>query len=171
MKKVSLKNEIGGMLENLQEVERPARYDGCPKEFKYQEGGFKCYVGTDVLTLEDAKKLIAQNVGRLARANTTPRSVIERRSNNFQKAMAYIGEHRHLIPFFRFVDEYLHENPKKSETDAVREWKKKHKSLPTEVTFESWGYGSQGSYTLGDKLPHIATVAAQIPYLPKAWML
>lgn len=171
MKKVSLKNEIGGILDNLQEVERPARYDGCPKEYTYQEGSFKCYVGADVLTLEDAKTLLAQNVGRLTRANTTPRSVIERRSTNFQKAMAYIGERRHLIPFFRFVDEYLHEHPKKSGTDAVREWKKKNKSLPAEVAFQSWGYGSQGSYTLGDKLPDIATVAAQIPYLPKAWLL
>lgn len=171
MKKVSLKNEIGGILDNLQEVERPARYDGCPKEYKYQEGGFKCYVGTDVLFLEDAKKMISDNADRLNRnLRHFHASELNKRSNNFQKAMAYIGEHRHLIPFFRFVDEYLHENPKKSETEAVREWKKKHKSLPAEVTFESWGYGSQGSYTLGDKLPHIATVAAQIPYLPKAWL-
>lgn len=165
MKKVSLKKEIGGMLDNLQEVERPARYDGCPKEYKYQEGGFKCYVGTDVLTLEDAKKFIAQNVGRLARANTTPRSVIERRSNNFQKAMAYIGEHRHLIPFLRFLDNFVRSHEGKSEYDAIREYKKKNQ-LPLELHHEGYGI-----YSFGPKLPYIGVFVEQLPYLPKAWML
>lgn len=170
MKKVSLKNEIGGMLDNLQEVERPARYDGCPKEYKYQEGGFKCYVGTDVLTLEDAKKLIAQNVGRLARANTTPRSVIERRSNNFQKAMAYIGEHRHLIPFFRFVDEWVRSHTDKSVQDAIRAYRKQN-TLPAEVISKYMGWGKVSYYKLEYKAPDIYTVLSQIPYLPKAWVL
>lgn len=119
-----------------------------------------------------AEEYIRKRAGQFERKlrHFTP-SELNKRSNDFQKALAFIGEHRHLIPFFRFVDEYLHKNPKKSETEAIREWKKKHKSLPAEVTFQSWGYGSQGSYTLGDKLPDIATVAAQIPVLPKAWML
>ena len=158
-------------MDNLEELERPAMYKECPKEYQYNTNGFKCNVDTSVMNLDDMKKLIASNVNRLNRALTTPRSVIERRSNKFQEALAYISEHRHLNPFFRFVYEYLQKHPTKSDTDAVKEWKKKHKSIPAEVTFESWGYGTQGSYTLGHKMPSIGTVAYQIPVLPKAWLL
>lgn len=64
MKKVSLKKEIGGILDNLQELERPAIYDGCPKEYQYKANGFKCNVDTSVMNLDDMKKLIASNVNR-----------------------------------------------------------------------------------------------------------
>ena len=171
MKKISLKKEIGGMLESAEEM----YWTGKTTDLEIKSGTFRGWYTVKTgdessrQQMEEHLRKRAEQFNRQLRH--FPASELNERSNNFQKAMSYIGEHRHLIPFFRFVDEYLHENPKKSETDAVREWKKKHKSLPAEVTFESWGYGSQGSYTLGDKLPDIATVAAQIPYLPKAWML
>ena len=171
MKKVSLKKEIGGILDNLQEVERPAIYDGCPKEYKYQEGSFKCYVGTDVLSLEDAKKMIAENADRLNRnLRHFHASELNERSNNFQKALAYIGEHRHLIPFFRFLYDWTHEHPDKSVQDCIREYRKAHKVLPSELIGES-GWGRSTYYRLGTKQPELATVIAQIPVLPKAWML
>lgn len=175
MKKASLKKEIGGMLEAAQEVYEFRERGELMAERQIKNGNFKASFVSSKED-EESRRLAEEYIRKRAeqfnrQLRHFPASELNERSNNFQKAMAYIGEHRHLIPFFRFVDEYLHENPKKSETDAVREWKKKHKSLPAEVTFESWGYGSQGNYTLGDKLPDIATVAAQIPYLPKAWML
>lgn len=171
MKKVSLKKEIGGMLESAEEM----FWIGKTTDLEIRGGNFKGWYTVKTgdessrQQMEEHLRKRAEQFNRQLRHFSA--SELNKRSNNFQKAMAYIGEHRHLIPFFRFVDDYLHQNPKKSETDAVREWKKKHKSLPAEVTFESWGFGSQGSYTLGDKIPNIATVAAQIPYLPKAWML
>lgn len=171
MKKVSLKNEIGGMVESAEEM----FWTGETTDLEVKSGNFKGWYTVKTgdesshQQMEEFLRKQAERVSRQLRHFSA--SELNERSNNFQKAMAFIGEHRHLIPFFRFVDEYLHEDPKKSETDAVREWKKKNKSLPAEVTFQSWGFGSQGSYTLGDKFPDIATVAAQIPYLPKAWLL
>lgn len=170
-KKVTLKNEVSNILNNMQEVERPAHLSECPKEYKYQEGSFKCYVGTDVLSLEDAKKMIADNADRLNRnLRHFHASELNERSNNFQKAMAYIGEHRHLIPFFRFVDEWVRSHTDKSVQDAIRAYRKQN-TLPAEVISKYMGWGKVSYYELEDKAPDIYTVAAQIPYLPKAWML
>ena len=169
MKKVSLKKEVANIMDNLEELERPAIYKECPKEYQYKANGFKCNVDTSVKNLDDMKKFIASNVNRLNRAFTTPRSVIERRSNKFQKALAYIGEHRHLIPFFRFLYDWTHEHPDKSVQDGIREYRKAHKVLPSELIGES-GWGRSTYYHLGTKQPELATIIAQIPVLPKAWL-
>lgn len=64
MKKVSLKKEVTNIMDNLQEVERPAIYKECPKEYQYKTNGFKCNVDTSVMNMDDMKKLIASNVNR-----------------------------------------------------------------------------------------------------------
>ena len=170
MKKVSLKKEVSNIMDNLEELERPAMYKECPKEYQYNTNGFKCNVDTSVMNLDDMKKLIASNVNRLNRALTTPRSVIERRSNKFQEALVYISEHRHLIPFFRFLYDWTHEHPDKSVQDGIREYRKKFKQLPAELVKES-GYCRGTYFHLGTKQPELATVIAQIAVLPKAWLL
>ena len=97
-KKVTLKNEVSNILNNMQEVERPAHLSECPKEYKYQEGSFKCYVDTSVMSLEEVKKMIADNAVKLNRnLRHFHASELNQRSSSFQKALAYIGENRHLL--------------------------------------------------------------------------
>lgn len=170
-KKVTLKNEVSNILNNMQEVERPAHLSECPKEYKYQEGSFKCYVDTSVMSLEEVKKMIADNAVKLNRnLRHFHASELNQRSNSFQKALAYIGENRHLIPFFRFVAEWVQAHPDKSVQDAIRAYRKQN-TLPSEVIPKYMGWGKVSYYELEDKAPDIYTVLSQISYLPKAWML
>lgn len=168
-KKVTLKNEVSNILNNMQEVERPTHLSECPKEYKYQEGSFKCYVDTSVMSLEEVKKMIADNAVKLNRnLRHFHASELNQRSNSFQKALAYIGENRHLIPFFRFVAEWVQAHPDMSVQDAIRAYRKDNK-LPAEVVPEYSGFGQRTLYGLGGKNPDIYTILAQLPYLPKAW--
>ena len=170
MKKENIKKQIDEMLETSEAVFQ----NKTETDLKMTSGNFKAWYSVrtdDEESRRLAEEYIRKRAAEVNRKRSTPRSVIDRRCNQFQQGLAYINEHRHLIPFFRFVYEYLQKHPTKSDTDEVKEWKKKHKSLPAEVSFESWGYGTQGSYTLGHKMPSIGTVAYQIPVLPKAWLL
>ena len=174
MKKENIKKQFDEMLEGAQDVYEFTQYGEKVTEHQMKSGTFRASF-VSVKDNEESRRLAEEYIRKRAaevnRKRSTPRSVVERRSNQFQQGLAFINEHRHLIPFFRFVYEYLQKHPTKSDTDAVKEWKKKHKSLPAEVTFKSYWYDPQGGYTLGDKMPSIGTVAYQIPVLPKAWML
>ena len=167
MKKISLNKEVANIMDNLEELERPAIYKKCPKEYQYKANGFKCNVDTSVMNLDDMKKLVASNVNRLNRAFTTPRSVIERRSNKFQEALAYISEHRHLIPLLVFVY-----NRTKGETlnswRVVKEYTSKHGVMPAELEgrcdiCKKKGFDPRYTHDWENLLK-------QVPYIPKAWL-
>ena len=168
MKKVSLNKEVANIMDNLEELERPAIYKECPKEYQYKANGFKCNVDTSVMNLDDMKKLIASNVNRLNRDFTTPRSVIERRSNKFQEALAYISEHRHLIPLLVYVY-----NRTKGETlnswRVLKEYTSKHGGMPAELEGRCDICKKKGfdpRYT-----PDWENLLKQVPSFPKAWLL
>lgn len=171
MKKESLKNEIGSMLENAQDVYEFREYGELMVERHIKVGNFKA---TFVSAKDEESRRFSEEqiLKRAAQVNRQLRhfsaAELNRRSNLSQEALFYISEHRHLIPFFRFVDD-LQRNQKKTVGEAVREWKKKYKCIPDEVTFQSWGFGSQGCYTLGHNAPDILTVVSQVDRIPIAW--
>ena len=165
MKKVSLKNEISGMLESAEEV----YWTGKTTDLEVKSGNFTGWYTVKTgdessrQQMEEFLRKQAEQVNRQLRH--FPAYELNARSNNFQKAMAYIGEHRHLIPFLRYIDDYIRSHPGKSESDAIRDYKKKNQ-LPPELHHEGYGI-----YSFGPKLPHISVFVEQLPYLPKAWVL
>jgi hypothetical protein len=167
MKKVSLNKEVANIMDNLEELERPAIYKECPKEYQYKANGFKCNVDTSVMNLDDMKKLIASNVNRLNRAFTTPRSVIERRSNKFQQALAYISEHRHLVPLLVYVYN-------KSQGTTANYWKlakdyaKKNGGMPAELIDN--GERKKAKDFDMCRTEDFYNAVAQVPSFPKAWL-
>ena len=168
-KKVTFKNEVNNILNNMQEMERPSHLSECPKEYKYQEGNFKCYVDTSVMSLEDAKKMIADNADRLNRnLRHFHASELNRRSNFTQNALAYIGQHRELIPFLDYVTAKVEGG---ADVDkAAREYGKQHPDMPKAVkdyahdksTFAMW-------YINGKGTPPLQVILKELPYIPKAW--
>lgn len=169
MKKESVKKQIETMLEAAQEV----YWCKDATELQASSGKFKahyCMKPGDEESRRNIEEYLRKRAASVARGHVISRAETERRSNNFQKALAYIGEHRHLIPFFRFLYDWTHEHPDKSVQDGIREYRKKFKQLPAELVKES-GYGRDTYFHLGTKQPELATVIVQIPVLPKAWML
>ena len=169
MKKENLKKQFDEMLEGAQESGHYIGHRQRPMTiYSMTSGNFRG--SFEILTGDEESRRLAEDYLRkraaaVARGTTTPKSVIDRRSNNFQKALAFIGEHRHLIPFLRYMDEYVRTHEGKSEYDAIREWRKTNR-LPDELVHEGYGI-----YSFGYKMPHLSVFTEQLPYLPKAWML
>lgn len=165
MKKVSLKKEIGGMLESAEEM----FWTGKTTDLEIKGGNFKGWYTVKTgdessrQQMEEHLRKRAEQFNRQLRHFSA--SELNKRSNDFQKALAFIGEHRHLIPFFRFVDDFVRSHEGKSEYDAIREYKKKNQ-LPLELHHEGYGI-----YSFGPKMPYIGVFVEQLPYLPKAWVL
>lgn len=169
MKKVNLKNEIIEMMESAQDTGQYIGYRQRPMTtHSMTSGNFRA--SFDTLTGDEesrrlAEEYIRKRAAAVARGTVVTRAEVEGRSRRFQKAMAFIGEHRHLVPFLRFLDDYVRSHKGKSEYDAIREWKKKS-TIPAELVHEGYGI-----YSFGRKMPHISTFVEQLPYLPKAWLL
>ena len=141
-------------------------------DLKMTSGNFKGWYSIkpgDEESRREMEEHLRKRAAAVARGHVISRAEMGRRSNNFQKALAYIGEHRHLIPFFRFLYDWTHEHPDKSVQDGIREYRNKFKQLPAELVKES-GYCRGTYFHLGTKQPELATIIAQIPVLPKAWL-
>ena len=88
------------------------------------------------------------------------------RSNRLQRAMAFIGEHREMIPFLTGV--YSHTKHGRSVESAVSEYKKKY-GQPQFVTREYSYYSKDGRWSFAPKGLYESELVAQVPYLPKPW--
>lgn len=91
---------------------------------------------------------------------------LDLRSNRLQRAMAYIGEHREMIPFLTWV--YDHTRQGSTMETAVSDYKKEH-GQPQFVTREYSYYSKDGRWSFAPKGLYESELVAQVPYLPKAW--
>ena len=159
-KNVNLKNEISKMLEETREKGQYIGHRQRPMTtYSMTCGNFQA--SYDILTGDNesrrlAEEYIRKRAAAVARGTVMTRKELERRSNNFQKALAFIGENRHLIPFLRFLDDYVRSHEGKSEYDAIREYKKNNQ-LPPELYHEGYGI-----YSFGPKMPHISIFLEQL---------
>lgn len=162
------------MLENVALVETSKGRRGEPVEvYQVKSPSFRAtYLTTPTFTREYVEEELRRRARSIANRRATPTGV-NTRCNQFQKALAYIGEHRHLIPFFRFVYEFLKADRSKGISEAVKSWKKQMGALPVEIEYDrsGWGYSYYSSYSLGYRCPSLDAVVDQVPYIPKAWLL
>lgn len=165
-KKVTSKREINNVLDNLVEVERSASYADCPKEYNYTSGTFRCHIDTYGTTIEEQKKMLIHRASCLDRYSIITPAELNRRSNRLQRAMAFIGEHREMIPFLMWV--YEHTRQGSTMETAVSDYKKEH-GQPQFVTREYSYYSKDGRWSFAPKGLYESELVAQVPYLPKAW--
>ena len=157
-KKVTSKREINNVLDNLVEVERSARYADCPKEYTYASGTFRCTIDTYGTTIEEQKKMLIHRASCLDRYSIITPAELNRRSNRLQRAMAFIGEHREMIPFLHF---YEIRKDAKGYTAILNEWRRQGGTVSPIMETLTTGRPIN--------VPYISDLVAQLPYLPKAW--
>lgn len=171
-KKESLKKSFEKMMEAAQPV-----YQYTANGVELTESSVKAenFRASFVHTTDDrqqAEDYIRYRVRAIERGHVVSKKALERRSSERQKALAYISEHRHLIPFFRFL--YEQQRDGSLMMDAVKAYKKAHKVLPSELVKETVVARldqAPDHYHLGTGAPLLVTVVDQVPIIPKAWML
>lgn len=168
-KKVTFKKEFESIASGLAIQEQEKGYKDCAPVYEYRSGTFRCSIDTDRITIEEQIANLKQVANRMDRDSIIISAELNRRCSSFQKALAYIGENRHLIPFFNYINEYVQSHSDKSVQDAIRAYRKRN-TLPAEIVPDYSGWGKATLYGLGGKSPDIYTVLAQLPYIPKAWI-
>ena len=170
MKKVTAKNELNKIVENLTIQEQGKGYEHCAPVYEYREGIFRCTIDTCNTTIEEQLQNLKKAASSLDRIGSRSSAELNRRSNKIQEVLAYIGSHRELIPFFSVLHEWTGKHPDQTAQDAVHEYRKNN-TLPACVKVEYQAFrGKRAYYGLGCKMPAIAEVLEQLPYIPKAWM-
>lgn len=165
-KKVTSKREINNVLDNLVEVERSASYADCAKEYTYTSGTFRCTIDTYGTTLEEQKELLRRRALRIDNRRDINTQKLDLRSNRLQRAMAFIGEHREMIPFLTHVSDSIRQGV--SMDDAVADYCNKH-GRPTFVHRDYNHRTRDYFYNFAPRGYYESELVAQVPYLPKAW--
>ena len=110
MRRISLKNEIGNILESSAYLKEDKNGWGENVSiYQAESNGFKCsFAVSEKYTLADAVEDLKKKAERMFRKP----SVKIDRGQNFQKALLYINEHREVIPLVKFLREKCSERKK-----------------------------------------------------------
>lgn len=165
-KKVTSKNQFAKIAEGLTIQEQGKGYEHCAPVYEYREGTFRCSIDTVNGSIEESIDRLKHAASCLDRYSIITPAELNRRSNRLQRAMAFIGEHREMIPFLTWV--YSHTKHGSSVESAVSEYKKKY-GQPQFVTREYSYYSKDGRWSFAPKGIYESELVAQVPYLPKAW--
>lgn len=94
---------------------------------------------------------------------------LDLRSNRLQRAMAFIGEHRELIPLLRYCH-LLTSGGRRIGFAKMVELYTRTATLPDMVYYQDRDYHIKGvGYRCSSGITHISELIEQVPYLPKAW--
>ena len=169
MKRISLKNEIGNILESSVYLKEDR--NGWGEEisiYQAESDGFKCsFAVSDSYPLEEAVEDLKKKAERMFRK---PSARIDR-GLNFQKALLYIDEHREVIPLVKFLREKCSERKKIQSfmNKWVKMYAEKFGVKPSYI--EPYYYpGSTrlDCYFKGHQSPESLYEVADI--IPKAWL-
>ena len=170
MKRMSLKNEIGNILESSAYLKesRTERGEGI-SIYQAESGNFKCsFAVSEKYTLADAVEDLKKKAERMFRK---PSAKIDR-GQNFQKALLYISEHREVIPLVKFLREKCG-SARHDVADTMKSWveqyAKKHGAIPSYVKPYYYPGFSKLYYLFKDnKSPESLYEVADM--IPKAWI-
>ena len=163
----SIKTQVDNLIESAQHTATRG-WQGHEREVYTMQGTgtFTAeYEITSGWTREQIEEELRRRARRIAARRMLPKGMDDR-SNRLQRAMAFIGEHREMIPFLTWV--YSHTKHGRSVESAVSEYKKKY-GQPQFVTREYNYYSKDGRWSFAPKGIYESELVAQVPYLPKAW--
>lgn len=171
MKKVSLKNEIGGMLEAAQEVYEFRERGELMAERQIKNGNFKASFVSSKED-EESRRLAEEYIRKRAeqvnrQLRHFPASELNKRSDRFQKALAYVSEHRHLVPLLVHVY-------KRCQGCTVNYWivakdyAKKNGGMPPELIDNGDRKKAKEFDICRNEDFYLAV--DQVPSFPKAWL-
>lgn len=163
----NIKTQVDNLIESAQHTATRG-WQGHEREVYTMQGAgtFTAeYEITSGWTREQMEEELRRRARRIAARRMLPKGMDDR-SNRLQRAMAFIGEHREMIPFLTWV--YSHTKHGRSVESAVSEYKKKY-GQPQFVTREYSYYSKDGRWSFAPKGIYESELVAQVPYLPKAW--
>lgn len=163
----NIKTQVDNLIESAQHTATRG-WQGHEREVYTMQGAgtFTAeYEITSGWTREQIEEELRRRARRIAARRMLPKGMDDR-SNRLQRAMAFIGEHREMIPFLTWV--YSHTKHGRSVESAVSEYKKKY-GQPQFVTREYRYYSKDGRWSFAPKGLYESELVAQVPYLPKAW--
>ena len=119
-------------------------------------------------TRAEMEEELRRRARKLASRRMLPKGMDDR-SNRLQRAMAFIGEHRELIPLLRYCHHLTSGGRRISFTDIVVLYTRTA-TLPDMVYYQDRDYHIKGvGYRCSSGITHISELIEQVPYLPKAW--
>ena len=163
----NIKTQVDNLIESAQHTATRG-WQGHEREVYTMQGAgtFTAeYEITSGWTREQIEEELRRRARRIAARRMLPKGMDDR-SNRLQRAMAFIGEHREMIPFLTWI--YSHTKHGRSVESAVSEYKKKY-GQPQFVTREYSYYSKDGRWSFAPKGLYESELVAQVPYLPKAW--
>ena len=155
----SIKTQVDNLIESAQHTATRG-WQGNEREVYTMQGAgtFTAeYEITSGWTREQIEEELRRRARRIASRRMMPKGMDDR-SNRLQRAMAFIGEHRELVPFLHF---YESRKDAKGYTAILNEWRRQGGTVSP--IMETLTYGRPIN------VPYISDLVAQLPYLPKAW--
>ena len=169
MKRMSLKNEIGNILESSAYLKEDRNGWGEDVSiYQAESGNFKCsFAVSDRYPLEEAVEDLKKRAECMFRK---PRAKIDR-GQNFQKALLYINEHREVIPIVKFLRDKCSERKKVQlfMNKWVEMYAEKFGVKPSCVEpYYYPGFTRLDYYFIGHRSPESLYEVADM--IPKAWL-
>lgn len=170
MRRISLKNEIGNILESSAYLKEDRNGWGENVSiYQAESDGFKCsFAVSDRYPLEEAVEDLKKKAERMFRK---PSARIDR-GLNFQKALLFIGEHREIIPLLQFLrDKCGCERHKVADTmkKCVEQHLKKHGAIPPYIKPYYYPGFSKLYYCFENgRTPE--SLYEVVDMIPKAWL-
>ena len=158
IKTENLKTQVENLLESAQHTDTRSWRGDTREVYTMQGAGtFTAeYETTPGWTREMVEEELRRRARRIAARRMLPKGMDDR-STRLQRAMAFIGEHREMIPFLHF---YESRKDAKGYTAILNEWRRQGGTVSP--IMETLTNGRPIN------VPYISDLVAQLPYLPKA---
>ena len=169
MKRISLKNEIGNILESSAYLtEGRTEWGEDISIYQAESGNFKCFFAvSENYPIENAMEDLKKRAERMFRKPSTKING----GQNFQKALLYISEHREVIPIVKFLREKCSERAKIQlfMNKWVELYVEKFGVKPSYVEpYYYPGFTKLDYYFIGRQSPESLYEVAEM--IPKAWI-
>ena len=164
----NIKTQVDNLIESAQHTATRG-WQGHEREVYTMQGAgtFTAeYETTPGWTREMMEEELRRRARRIAARRMLPKGMDDR-SNRLQRAMAFIGEHREMIPFLTHVSTHASADLKDM-TDVIDAYCAIH-GRPTFVHRDWNNYRRTHFYTFAPKGIEELDLLGQVPYIPRAW--
>lgn len=167
----SIKTQVDNLIESAQHTDtRSWRGDTREVYTMHHSGTFTAEyeIRPTGWTRAEMEEELRRRARKLASRRMMPKGMDDR-SNRLQRAMAFIGEHRELIPLLRYCHHLTSGGRRISFTDIVVLYTRTA-TLPDMVYYQDRDYHIKGvGYRCKSGVDHIDDLIGQVPYIPRAW--
>ena len=163
----NIKTQVDNLIESAQHTDTRG-WQGHEREVYTMQGTgtFTAeYETSSGMTREQMEEELRRRARKLASRRMLPKGMDDR-SNRLQRAMAFIGEHREMIPFLQYMNETTRGGVRMN--DAVEVYCAAH-GRPEWIERKWNNLFRSYDYHFAPKGIYEVDLVSQAPYVPKAW--